>query len=336
MIYISIFQFNGSKLKLLFWLSHSLSAVAFTPTAELFDTDIDNKPNGRCDSPRRSMAIVALQSSTFPDNVNDEVKEDSNEGAQHIRYNKQIVVPGDNPTSPKLPLLHTIAPSIAILSYKDPVQPSLGSTKDDNSNRSSTKSLRSRQQNPYYNEGNDVMKNSPYASDRNDDEESITYNGNGEGVIQNGANIYYNKGGGGSVCSSVGPSSNNTMGTALTSVTGATHKLKISRSTRLPKYFDFNIIELPLLRNINRRVDLNEMVSLEYVTDGSHSQVYSAVWNNQPVVVKVKNILIFAKSLLFCVFYIETQKHHPSSFMILSTLYLFFADLIQNRNLIFT
>ena len=95
--------------------------------------------------------------------------------------------------------------------------------------------------------------------------------------------------GGGSIASSIGPMSCNiTVGSALTSITGVT-RTRPNKSQRSDKAFDFNIMNLRLLRNINRRVDLNEMVNLEYVTGGSHSQIYSATWQNQPVIVKVNN-----------------------------------------------
>lgn len=100
--------------------------------------------------------------------------------------------------------------------------------------------------------------------------------------------------GGGSITSSVGPmSSNITIGSALTSITGAT-RTRAVKSQRTEKTFDFNIIDLRLLRNINRRVDLNEMLHLEYVTGGSHSQIYSATWQNQSVIVKVRSYIFLS------------------------------------------
>lgn len=100
---------------------------------------------------------------------------------------------------------------------------------------------------------------------------------------------YHSRGAGSvSVCSSVGLMSDNvTMGSALTSITGVT-RTKPNKPQRPVKIFDFNIVNLPLLRDINRRVDLNEMVALEYVTGGSHSQIYSAMWHGQSVIVKVR------------------------------------------------
>jgi hypothetical protein len=47
------------------------------------------------------------------------------------------------------------------------------------------------------------------------------------------------------------------------------------------------VVDLPLLRDIDRKVDLNDVVGLEYLSTGSNSQIYSAVWNNQRVIVKV-------------------------------------------------
>jgi hypothetical protein len=51
--------------------------------------------------------------------------------------------------------------------------------------------------------------------------------------------------------------------------------------------FSFNIIELPLRKRLNRQVDLREMTNLEYLTEGSNSHVYTGVWNNQSVIIKV-------------------------------------------------
>ena len=98
-----------------------------------------------------------------------------------------------------------------------------------------------------------------------------------------------------SVCSD-----NVTMGSALTSITGIT-RTKPNKPQRPMKAFDYHITDLPLLRDINRRVDLNEMVALEYVTGGSHSQIYSAMWHGQSVIVKVRNAKV-----------VSTHKHNTT------------------------
>ena len=283
-------QFDAAKLKLLFWLSHSLCAVAFTPPINSFGTDGEEMHVIGC--PQRAMAIVALQSSPLPDLVGDEVKEDPKEGAQHIHYSKQIIVPVDDLTTPRSPpcAFSNASSFRSLKSQKDSDRSPSKLMRDDVANKSGSKLSLPGDQNSPYSEGNNLSRNDSNSCNHNTDKENENYSK--ESLVQSSSNVYYNRGGG-SVCSSVGPSSNNTMGTALTSVTGAAHRLKIDRATRLPKYFDFNIIELSLLRNINRRVDLNEMVSLEYVTDGSHSQVYSAVWNNQQVIVKVIHVVFY-------------------------------------------
>jgi hypothetical protein len=51
--------------------------------------------------------------------------------------------------------------------------------------------------------------------------------------------------------------------------------------------FSFFIDDLPIKREVNRDVDLEELVDLEYITEGSSSHIFSAVWQDQPVIVKV-------------------------------------------------
>lgn len=51
--------------------------------------------------------------------------------------------------------------------------------------------------------------------------------------------------------------------------------------------FAFFIDDLPIKRDVNRNVDLEELVDLEYITEGSSSHIFSAVWQDQPVIVKV-------------------------------------------------
>jgi hypothetical protein len=52
--------------------------------------------------------------------------------------------------------------------------------------------------------------------------------------------------------------------------------------------FDFHICKLPLLRVIDRHVDLKELEGLEFVAEGSHSEVYAATWRGKTVIVKVR------------------------------------------------
>ena len=51
--------------------------------------------------------------------------------------------------------------------------------------------------------------------------------------------------------------------------------------------FSFFIEDLPIRRNIIRDVDLEELVNLEYVTEGSSSHIFSAIWEDEQVIVKV-------------------------------------------------
>jgi hypothetical protein len=94
-------------------------------------------------------------------------------------------------------------------------------------------------------------------------------------------------------------SSHMTKGTGLTSVTAFGRILKPQLSL---KSFDYRITDLIMRRTINRSMDLHEMVKLEYIAGGSHSQVFSAVWEDQAVVIKVTLLSIlpdFFKSLSF-------------------------------------
>jgi hypothetical protein len=83
------------------------------------------------------------------------------------------------------------------------------------------------------------------------------------------------------------------VGTALTSISNLSRIIKPMKSARATTCFDFDIAELPILRDIDRRVDLNNVIGLEYLSSGSNSQIYSAVYNNQRVIVKV--LFIFSK-----------------------------------------
>mmetsp|Transcript_34524 Transcript_34524/g.32891 ORF Transcript_34524/g.32891 Transcript_34524/m.32891 type:complete len:387 (-) Transcript_34524:298-1458(-) len=76
-------------------------------------------------------------------------------------------------------------------------------------------------------------------------------------------------------------------GTALTSISNLSKMIKPMKSARTTTHFDFDIAELPILRNIDRRVDLNNVAGLEYLSSGSNSEIYSAVWDNQRVIVKM-------------------------------------------------
>ena len=51
--------------------------------------------------------------------------------------------------------------------------------------------------------------------------------------------------------------------------------------------FSYFIDHLPIRSHINRNVDLDEMLDLEFLTEGSHSHVFSATWKSKPVIIKV-------------------------------------------------
>ena len=51
--------------------------------------------------------------------------------------------------------------------------------------------------------------------------------------------------------------------------------------------FDFLHRSLPILRRIDRNVNLEEMSNVKFVCPGSNSHIFSAIWRNQSVIVKV-------------------------------------------------
>jgi hypothetical protein len=52
--------------------------------------------------------------------------------------------------------------------------------------------------------------------------------------------------------------------------------------------FDFPIRDLPIKRNIPRNVSMNEFKNILYLATGSSSNIYSAVWDGQLVIIKVR------------------------------------------------
>lgn len=52
--------------------------------------------------------------------------------------------------------------------------------------------------------------------------------------------------------------------------------------------FNFVPKALPILRDIDRNVNLEEMTNVKFVCPGSNSHIFSATWRNQNVIVKVK------------------------------------------------
>lgn len=53
------------------------------------------------------------------------------------------------------------------------------------------------------------------------------------------------------------------------------------------KDFSFYIDDLPVKREIDRDVDVDELMDVEYLTDGSSSTIFSARWRDDEVIVKV-------------------------------------------------
>lgn len=56
--------------------------------------------------------------------------------------------------------------------------------------------------------------------------------------------------------------------------------------------FDVLPRSLPILRRIDRNVNLEEMTNVKFVCPGSNSHIFSATWRNQNVIVKVISLRI--------------------------------------------
>lgn len=68
--------------------------------------------------------------------------------------------------------------------------------------------------------------------------------------------------------------------------------------------FSFFIDDLPIKRDISRDVDLEELVDLEYVTEGSSSHIFSAIWRDEQVIVKVMLIHLTVDCVLMSLLFI--------------------------------
>jgi hypothetical protein len=94
--------------------------------------------------------------------------------------------------------------------------------------------------------------------------------------------------------------------------------------------FSFFIDDLPIKRDVNRNVDLEELVDLEYITEGSSSHIFSAVWQDQPVIVKVLAALFLVLRhpylLLYC--------HHELFFIGQEVSYICIISGITNNQII--
>lgn len=70
-----------------------------------------------------------------------------------------------------------------------------------------------------------------------------------------------------------------------------TAELSVSAEEASRDEFGYFIDDLPIKRDIMREVDLEELADLEYVTEGSSSHIFSASWRDEPVIVKVSQII---------------------------------------------
>ena len=278
-------------MNLYYWLAHSACAIAFA-------ADASEIAHSSSNNVLRLDAVRALQESVDISFV--EVKDETTKKAVSQHFTKQINVHPDSPLNGRA-LMEDLNLSVVC----DVMTPSRRAERDKNSSSrrlvrppstssintgSPTVSVRAKRNSVSSPNGSirgssgsnvrqENTQHSPFKGD--DRKESDWYSG----TDQPGSNTPSRTEG--SISSSAGPmSSNITLGSALTSITGIT-RTKPLKPQRPEKTFDFNIIDLPLLRDINRRVDLNEMSSLEYITGGSHSQIYSATWHGQSVIVKV-------------------------------------------------
>lgn len=294
-------------MNLFYWLAHSACAIAFT--ADSFESTYS--PSTQV---QRIDAVRALQESADISYV--EAKDEATKKANSQNFTKQINVHPDSPGNGRV-----LTEDLSLFIVCDTMTPTRRAERDKNSiskrlirnpsgssinTGSPTASLRAKRSTASSPNGsvrgslggNVRQESAQHCSSKGDDrKESDWYSGNDQGgSITPSRNE-------GSVCSSMGPmSSNITLGSALTSITGIT-RTKVTKAHRPESTYDFNIIDLPLLRDINRRVDLNEMASLEYITGGSHSQIYSATWHGQSVIVKVSFLPEFISCYFLSLYY---------------------------------
>ena len=84
------------------------------------------------------------------------------------------------------------------------------------------------------------------------------------------------------------PSSSPSRRGAPTSSVDSIGSFPVKPKCQAPKQpFDFHICKLPLRHVIDRHVDLKDLEGLEFVAEGSHSEVYAATWRGKAVIVKV-------------------------------------------------
>ena len=63
-----------------------------------------------------------------------------------------------------------------------------------------------------------------------------------------------------------------------------------ARQTPVGEDFSIALPTFPVLVAIDMNVNLNELASVEYLTEGSNSNIMTAVWRNQPVIVKMLRV----------------------------------------------
>ena len=350
-----ILQFTAQKLNLFYWLGHSACAVAFaadpveseekqlkidkTSTSEHIVTDVLQVFEDYASTP------------TLSTSNNDSQTNDSDKSIK-IPFSMQIIAPQDATSEVKLFIENSSASSkVTAAGASTPVSrpgPSEQSTAGDviplrdlelmynvSSDLRNSSEISRYNRTPATNQSNRVIRNEAMVVKGKSSVSSTpvrrgSLNFQEISAIRKGANLVHSnsathsssnerdrsdsgnqsRGAGSvSVCSD-----NMTMGSALTSVTGIT-RTKPNKPQRPLKAFDYHITDLPLLRDINRRVDLNVMVALEYVTGGSHSQIYSAMWHGQSVIVKVRHAAIkrtpiFYRTVLCCTVQCGTAPYY--------------------------
>ena len=65
-----------------------------------------------------------------------------------------------------------------------------------------------------------------------------------------------------------------------------------SRIVLVRDRFEFTSLALQQRRDIDRRINLDEMGNVKYLCAGSNSHIFSASWQNQNVIIKVSDYLI--------------------------------------------
>ena len=90
----------------------------------------------------------------------------------------------------------------------------------------------------------------------------------------------------------------------------------LNRNDRHQKSCDFFLCKLDLRHIIDRKVDLNEMTNLEFLTEGSHSEIYGANWHGESVIIKILSSRIPENARAIREFNVEcellSRLNHPN------------------------